>query len=295
MKQFKGIFPAIVTPFRADESIDFQALQTLVERNLAQGVSGFYVSGTTGESFLMSDEERIQLIEAVCGIVNGRCDVIANVGTFSTRRSIEIAQAAVRSGAAAVSAVPPFYFPYSKQEIQNYYLELARGAGTGVVIYNIPKMSGVGFSTQELLELLAHPEVVGIKQTTYDLYQTETLLRSCGQKTVFNGHDEILIPALSAGAKAAIGSTFGIIPDVYLSLIRHFEAGELDRARALQGKANAFLDVLLSIGIFKAIKAVLKIQGLDCGDCRKPFEAVDRAQYQQLEAALLELYKDGID
>lgn len=295
MKQFKGIFPAIVTPFRADESIDFQALQALVERSLAQGVSGFYVSGTTGESFLMSDEERIQLIEAVCGIVNGRCDVIANVGTFSTRRSIEIAQAAVRSGAAAVSAVPPFYFPYSKQEIQNYYLELARGAGTGVVIYNIPKMSGVGFSTQELLELLAHPEVVGIKQTTYDLYQTETLLRSCGQKTVFNGHDEILLPALSAGAKAAIGSTFGIIPDVYLSLIRHFEAGELDRARALQGKANAFLDVLLSVGIFKAIKAVLKIQGLDCGDCRKPFEAVDRAQYQQLEAALLELYKDGID
>ena len=242
MKQFKGIFPAIVTPFRADES-----------------------------------------------------DVIANVGTFSTRRSIEIAQAAVRSGAAAVSAVPPIYFPYSKQEIQNYYLELARGAGTGVVIDNSPKMSGVGFSTQELLELLAHPEVVGIKQTTYDLYQTETLLRSCGQKTVFNGHDEILLPALSAGAKAAIGSTFGIIPDVYLSLIRHFEAGELDRARALQGKANAFLDVLLSIGIFKAIKAVLKIQGLDCGDCCKPFEAVDRAQYQQLEAALLELYKDGID
>ena len=113
MKRFEGIYPAIITPIDEMEQINEKALAQVIERSVAQGVAGFYVSGSTGESFLLRDEQRAQLIRVVCEIVGGRRDVIANIGAFSTKGSIELAHVAVKSGATAVSAVPPFYFPYS--------------------------------------------------------------------------------------------------------------------------------------------------------------------------------------
>lgn len=110
---------------------------------------------------------RVQLIKAVCAIVDGRCDVIANIGTFSTRASIKMANAAAECGVTAISAVPPFYFSYSKREIVQYYFDIAEASGMPVILYNIPKMSGVSFGTEELVELLAHDGIVGVKQTTW--------------------------------------------------------------------------------------------------------------------------------
>lgn len=167
MKQFEGIYPAIITPIDENEEINEKALAQVIEKTIGQGVSGFYVSGSTGESFLLRDEQRVQLIKAVCAIVDGRCDVIANIGTFSTRASIKMANAAAECGAAAISAVPPFYFSYSKREIVQYYFDIAEASGMPVILYNIPKMSGVSFGTEELVELLAHDGIVGVKQTTW--------------------------------------------------------------------------------------------------------------------------------
>ena len=217
MKQFEGIYPAIITPIDENEEINEKALAQVIEKTIGQGVSGFYVSGSTGESFLLRDEQRVQLIKAVCAIVDGRCDVIANIGTFSTRASIKMANAAAECGVTAISAVPPFYFSYSKREIVQYYFDIAEASGMPVILYNIPKMSGVSFGTEELVELLAHDGIVGVKQTTMDLMQTEALVRTCRDKAVFNGHDEILLPALSVGVRASIGSTFSIMADVSTS------------------------------------------------------------------------------
>lgn len=161
-----------------------------------------------------------------------------------------------------------------------------------MIIYNIPKMSGVSFKTGELIELLAHEGIAGVKQTTMDLMQTETLVRTCGNKAVFNGHDEILLPALSVGVKASIGSTFSIMADVFTRLMKAFDAKDMERARYLQGKANAMIKTLLEIGIFPAIKGVLKLQGIDCGNCIKPFQPLKTADYDKLEKALADLY-DG--
>ena len=121
-----------------------------------------------------------------------------------------------------------------------------------VILYNIPKMSGVSFGTEELVELLAHDGIVGVKQTTMDLMQTEALVRTCRDKAVFNGHDEILLPALSVGVRASIGSTFSIMADVFVQLKKAFDAGDMERARYLQGKGNGMIRTLLEIGIFRA-------------------------------------------
>lgn len=226
--------------------------------------------------------------------MDGRCDVIANIGTFSTRASIKMANAAAECGVAAISAVPPFYFSYSRREIVQYYFDIAEASGMPVILYNIPQMSGVSFGTEELVELLAHDGIVGVKQTTMDLMQTEALVRICRDKAVFNGHDEILLPALSVGIRASIGSTFSIMADVFVQLKKAFDAGDMERARYLQGKGNGMIRTLLEIGIFPAIKGVLKLQGIDCGNCIKPFQPLRPEDYQKLEKALVDLYDGGI-
>ncbi len=293
MKQFEGIFPAIITPIDENEEINEKALEQVIEKTLKQGVSGFYVGGSTGESFLLRNEQRVQLVKAVCEIVNGRCDVIANIGTFSTKATIEMAEEAGKYGVSAVSAVPPFYFSYSKDEIRQYYYDIADTTGLPVVIYNIPKMSGVSFTTEELLQFMAHDGIIGVKQTTMDLMQTEALVRQSTGCTVFNGHDEILLPTLSVGVKASIGSTFSIMGDVFVELKKAFDEGNIERARYLQGKGNEMIKTLLEVGIFPAIKGVLKLQGIDCGNCIKPYQPLTKADYEKLEAALEKLYDGG--
>ncbi len=286
MKKFEGVFPAIITPLKEDESLNLTALEKLIEKTLAQGVSGFYVGGSTGESFLLPDGQRTELIRAVCDIVRGRAGVIANIGTFSTSASIRMAEQAADAGVSAISAVPPFYFPYNKTEIKEYYYDIQRASGLPMIVYNVPKLSGVSFGTGELEELLGHEGIAGIKQTTYDLYQTETLVRSFPGKSVFCGHDEIFLPALSVGVNAAIGSTFSIMADKFIEIRRQYQSGRLERARALQGSVNQMIDVLLEVGIFKAIKGVLKLQGIDCGDCKRPFKELTEADYKKLEQAM---------
>ncbi len=293
MKKYEGIFPAIITPIDENEEINEKALEQVIEKTLKQGVSGFYVSGSTGESFLLRDEQRVQLIKAVCSIVNGRCDVIANIGTFSTKSTIKMAEAVAGCGISAVSAVPPFYFSYSKEEILQYYRDLARATGMPVLIYNIPKMSGVSFGTEELLNFLKTDGIMGVKQTTMDLMQTETLVRKCEDRVIFNGHDEIWLPALSVGVRASIGSTFSIMGDVCVGIKKAFDAGKMELARFLQGRCNEMIKVLLDIGIFPAIKGVLKLQGIDCGNCIKPFQPLKKEDYETLEKAMERLY-DGL-
>lgn len=294
MKRFEGIYPALITPVDENEEINEKALELVIERTLKQGVSGFYVCGSTGESFLLRDEQRMQLIKAVCGMVSGRGDVIANIGAFSTKGTLQMAREAAACGVSAVSAVPPFYFPYSKEEIMQYYDDIAQAAGAPVIVYNIPKMSGVPFGTGELKALLAHEGISGVKQTTMDLMQTEELVRTCPGKNVFNGHDEIFLPALSVGVKASIGSTFSIMGDVFVALKKAFDGGDMEKAKELQGRANRMIALLLEIGIFPAIKGVLRLQGIDCGNCIKPFQPLKPADYERLEKAVAELYQGGI-
>ncbi|MCC8180364.1 MAG: N-acetylneuraminate lyase [Planctomycetes bacterium] len=289
MAAFTGIFPALVTPFASDGTLDTKALARLIERNIEQGVDGFYISGSTGESFMMTNEQRKVLASEVMRIVSGRVEVIANVGSFSLDQALDMAVHAKKAGLAAISSVPPFYFPFSKAEIRDYYLALQKLSAMPLIIYNIPKMSGVSFSTDDLLELLSHDGVIGIKQTTLDLFQTETIIRKMPDKSVFNGHDEIFLPALSIGARAMIGSTASIMPEKFRQIIDAFQRGDIAEAQRIQGVVNSVVEKLLRVGIFKGVKAVLQLQGLDCGVCKRPFMPLDDAAMSIVKAAYTEI------
>lgn len=278
MKKIDGIYTALVTPFDSEGNINPTAVQRLVEENIRKGVSGFYVCGSTGESYLLSKEERKYLLEAVCEAVENKADVLVNVGMFSTEYAIELAEHAEKQEVKAISSVPPFYFPFTMEEYIHYYTDLAESVDVPVLLYNIPAMSSVTFADDDLKRLLANKKIIGIKHTSYNLFQLQRLIDQYPEKNFFIGHDEIFLSALAVGARAGIGSTYNIMADKFIKIRELFLQGEITQALEMQNKVNHVVSALCEVGIFKGVKEILKMQGIDCGYCRKPFKKLEDMQ-----------------
>ena len=286
MKKMTGIFPALVTPYDSQGKLDTDRVQALVERLQKQGVSGFYVGGSTGESYLLRMDERKKMLEAVKEAADPDLDIIANIGMLATEQSVELAGHAQKVGVSAISSVPPFYFSFTMEEYYRYYEDLADSVDVPVLIYNIPAMSGVSFSTENLERFLSNEKILGLKHTSYDLFQLQRLIQLYPDKTIFAGHDELFLSALSVGVRAGIGSTFNVMAGKFIEMIRMFEEKRMEDALKIQGEVNAVVEVLCKVGVFKGVKEILKLQGMDCGDCRKPFEPLDEnAKKMVVEAA----------
>lgn len=283
MKKLKGIYTALVTPFDQDGKVSSSALQKLVASNLEQGVDGFYVSGSTGESYLLSMEERKYLLEAVMEAVGNQAEVIVNVGMFATEHGMELAKHAQKQQVSAISSVPPFYFPFQMEEYVQYYKDLADAVDVPVIVYNIPAMSSVTFTMEDLETLLSHERIIGVKHTSYDLFQLQQLVKKYPEKSIFIGHDEIYLSALSIGVEAGIGSTYNIMAEKFVKLNELFRKGQMKEALAVQNEINEVVHVLCKVGVFKGVKEILKMQGIDCGTCRKPFLPLNRQQTEELK------------
>lgn len=286
MEKMKGIFPALVTPLREDGSIAQDALEKIIEVNLQKGVTGFYVGGSTGESYLLSMAERKELIEKIVGIVNGRGKVIANIGVFATCHGIEMAKTAESLGVDAISAVPPFYFKFSMDELIQYYNDIAEAVSVPMIVYNIPAMSGVSFSSEQIEKLLSNDRIAGMKHTSFDLFQLQRVIREYPEKSIFIGHDEIFLSAYSIGAEAAIGSTFNFMAEKFVKMAALFKEKKMEEALDIQNQVNQVVEVLSEIGVFKGIKAALELQGIDCGECRKPFQPLKKEQIEKLRTVM---------
>ena len=286
MKKFQGIYPALVTPFYENGTVNMGALEQLIERNLEKGVSGFYVGGSTGESYLLSKEERKAVLEQVVKITAGRGDIIANIGVFATEHGIELAKHAESLGVSAISSVPPFYFPFNMDEYVQYYNDLAESVSVPVIIYNIPAMSGITFRTEDLARFFANEKIIGMKHTSYDLFQMQRILKEYPHKNVFCGHDELFLSAAAVGAEAGIGSTFNFMAEKFVKILQFVRENRWKEAQSVQDEANAVVEALVKIGVFKGVKAALKLQGINCGVCRRPFASLTGEQEQYLQKVL---------
>ena len=286
MKKFTGIFPALITPFDEKGRINPEMIEKLVESCLAKGVSGFYVGGSTGESYMLTMAERKYNLEQVMKAVDGRADVIANIGLFATEQGIELARHAENLGVAAISSVPPFYFSFNMDEYVSYYNDLADSVDVPVVIYNIPAMSGISFKTDDIERFFANDKIIGMKHTSYDLFQLERVLKKYPEKSIFCGHDELFLSACAIGVEAGIGSTYNFMAEKFVAIQKLVAENKWNQARAIQDEANAVIEALCKVGVFKGVKAALKMQGLDCGVCRKPFQELSAEQLTDLEQVL---------
>ncbi|WP_225758249.1 N-acetylneuraminate lyase [Leclercia sp. Marseille-Q4284] len=287
----KGVMPALLTPFNHQQQLDTQSLRQLVRFNIAQGVDGLYVGGSTGEAFVQSSAERQEVLEIVAEEAKGKITLIAHVGTVSTHESQQLARAASRFGYDAVSAVTPFYYPFSFEEHCYHYRGIIDSAqGLPMVVYNIPALSGVKLSLDQINTLVTLPGVGALKQTSGDLFQMEQIRRAHPDLVLYNGYDEIFASGLLAGADGGIGSTYNIMGWRYQGIVKALKEGDIATAQALQTKCNEVIDLLIKVGVFRGLKTVLHYMDvIEVPLCRKPFAPVDEKYLPELRALAQQL------
>ncbi|HEM7500239.1 N-acetylneuraminate lyase [Klebsiella aerogenes] len=294
VSHLRGVMPALLTPFDAQQNIDRASLRRLVRFNIEQGVDGVYVGGSTGEAFVQSLPEREEVLEIVAEEAKGKITLIAHVGCVSTAESQQLAAAAKRYGFDAVSAVTPFYYPFSFEEHCDHYRAIIDSAdGIPMVVYNIPALSGVKLTLEQINQLVTLPGVGALKQTSGDLYQMEQIRRAHPELVLYNGYDEIFASGLLAGADGGIGSTYNIMAWRYLGIVQALKEGDTAKAQQLQHECNKVIDLLVKVGVFRGLKTVLHYMDvLSVPLCRKPFAPVEDKFQAELKALAQQLMQE---
>ena len=272
-KRFDGIFTALLTPFDKNDNINVDSLKKLVRFNLDMGVRGFYVTGSTGEAFLLSTDERKLVMETVKDAAPD-ATLIAHIGSVNAKEAATLAKSAKELGYDAISSVAPFYYKYSFAEIKDYYFRLADTAEHPMLVYHIPTFSGVNMGISEMSQFLSDDRFMGIKFTSNDFFTLEQCKAKFPDKIVYNGFDEMFLAGISMGADGAIGSTYNFMADKFVKISELFAADRIHEAQSLQKKANEIIALLCKYGVMPLEKEILTQFGIPMGDCRHPFSPV---------------------
>ncbi|MDP3952693.1 dihydrodipicolinate synthase family protein [Microbacterium sp.] len=277
------LFSAAVTPMAADESVDLDALAAMIDADLTRGVEGLYVCGSSGEGVLLSEAERKSIARTAVTVAAGRAPVVSHIGAMSTGEAIRLAEDAKDAGITAISMIPPLYYGYSTPDVVRHFRAVIDAVDLPFVLYNIPQFTGRDISEGGFEELLELPQVVGVKHTSRNLYGAERIIQRYPHLSLINGFDEFYLPALSIGARGAIGTTVGVQIELFLALRRRFSANDLEGARAVQARINDTVEAMVAEGVFGAAKHLGGKNSVPLGDCRRPLPALDDAARSRLD------------
>ncbi len=287
MKDLRGIYPALPTPMDKTGAVDRGALEALVEYEIGEGVEGLYVGGSTAESFLLTEEERMAVAETVLKKAAGKVNVIVHTGSGGTDGAVRLSKHAKEHGADAISSVPPIYFKYTTEEVIGYYRTLIEEADMPLVVYNIPAFTGINMTTGPARELFKHPRVVALKHTNTNMYELERVLAHNPGLVALNGYDEAFLSGLSMGAEGMIGSTVNFMAKKFIALRAAFRSGNNAEAFKLQREVNEIVETMVEVGVFNAVKHAVSLKAkIECGSCRGPFKPLSEADKKRVEQVL---------
>ena len=285
LKDIKGVIPAMITLFDENENVDVKRTRDLVEFLIGRGVNGLYLTGSTGEGFLMDADERKLVVETVIDQVAGRVPVIVHVGDIGTKKTIALAEHAYRAGADAISSVPPFYWKFSEEDIYGYYRDVAASTPLPMVIYNVPLAGMMG---AELIKRIAKlPNVHGMKFTGRDHDTMSHLKNELGEDfIIYSGCDEMAFSGLAVGADGIIGSFYNVMPEVFLGIYEAVQQGDLRRGRDLQRLGTEIILECVKYDYIALMRNMLGWRGVDAGFSRRPFRNYRDEELTGLKAKL---------
>lgn len=288
----KGIISALVIPFSIDGKLEEEKLRGVINYNIeVSGVDGLYINGSTGENFMLDTATKKRIFEIVSEEVNGRVDLIAQVGSINLQESIELGKFVKGLGTyASLSAITPFYYKFTFEEIKNYYFKIIEECDMDMIIYNIPLLTGVAMTISQFTELFANERVIGVKFTATDYYTMERIKHKFPNKLLYSGFDECLLPSAAVGIDGAIGSTYNFQAKLAKDVLRLVAEGKVDEARTVQARMNDAIDVLIESGLYQTIKSVLTLDGADAGSCKEPFSATTEVNVEGAKK-ILEIIK----
>lgn len=270
--KFKGIFPALLTPFDKNGEINIDSLLKLTEYNLKKGVNGFYVGGSTAEGFMLDSDEHYKMYAAAAEGAGGKCTLIAHVGDMSLKNAVRYAKMAEELGYDAISSVTPFYYKYTGEQIVDYYKTLSSSCNLPVIIYCIPALSGVAADLEVFEKLLSSEEFIGLKFTSNDFFLMERMKNKYPDKIFYNGYDEMCLCGLAVGADGAIGSTYNLMAEKFIEIYELVNKDKFKKALNIQNRANDIIAALVDgVDVKASLKyAISEFAGIDMGLCRAP-------------------------
>ena len=282
IRDFKGVIPAVLSIFDQDENLDEAGTRDFIRYLLSFDIGGLYLTGSTGETFLMNSQERMRQVEIVMEEVGDKVPVVVHVGAMSTRASIELAKHAEQCGAAGISSVPPFYFKFNEDQIFHYYEDLAGSTSLPMIVYNIP-LAGL-MTVEQVIRLSEIENVKGVKYTATALYEVPQIRESCKPGfQIYGGCDELGSSNIALGVDGIIGSFYNVIPDLYLKIWQAVKASDVSTAAQLQGKAVHIIMAGLHSGSMMAcIKVWLRGGGVPAGYARRPFSNFTQEEERKL-------------
>lgn len=254
-----------------------ERVRALTQYHIDKGVQGVYVNGSSGECIYLSVEDRKLILENVMAVAKGKLTVIAHVACNNTKDSVELAKHAESLGVDAIAAIPPIYFRLPAYSIARYWNDMSKAApNTDFIIYNIPQLSGTTLTRDLYAEMRKNPRVIGVKNSSMPTQDIQMFVADGGDDhIVFNGPDEQFISGRVIGAKAGIGGTYGVMPDLFLKLNELIKESDFETAKELQYAINDVIYKMVSgrANLYAVIKEILRLnEKLDLGSVRAPLE-----------------------
>jgi 4-hydroxy-tetrahydrodipicolinate synthase len=284
---------AMITPFTAAGALDLDGARRLADRLVSEGCDGLVLSGTTGESPTTTDAEKSELIRAVREAVDGRASVVAGVGTFDTRHTVELALAAEKAGADGLLVVAPYYSKPPQDAVEAHFREIADAAGLPLVLYDIPGRTGTRIEPETLIRLAEHPRIVAVKDCSYDFLGAQKVLART-ELAYYAGCDEHNLALYAVGGAGYISTVANVVPARLRAVLDAFEAGDTPVSARLQQRATPLIELMMSAGLPGTVtaKALLHELGLPAGPVRAPLRPAGREAVDGLLAAYEELATD---
>lgn len=278
MALFRGAGVALVTPFHADGSVNYEKLAELVEEQIAGGTDAIIACGTTGEAATMSEEEHMDVIRFIIKAVNHRIPVIAGTGSNCTATAIDLSKQAEEAGAEGVLLVTPYYNKATQGGLIQHYEAVAGAISLPCILYNVPSRTGVTIQPETMAYLYQHVEnIVGVKDATGNISMITKLMSLVDENfLLYSGDDDQIVPLLSVGASGVISVLSNVAPRETHEICQKWFDGDIKGAREAQFKAYPLIKALFAEVNPIPVKAALNLMGKKVGSLRLPMtEATD--------------------
>ena len=272
MSIFTGAGVAIVTPFKEDESIDYDRLDELIDFHCENGTDSIVICGTSGEAATMTEREHMECVKFTVERTKGRIPVIAGTGSNCTQSAIELSKEAEKSGVDGLLLVTPYYNKATQNGLKAHYKAIAKEVNVPIILYNVPSRTGTRLAPQTVVDLCHEvPNIVGVKDATGDISEVAELMSLAkGTVDVYSGNDDQIVPVLSLGGKGVISVLSNILPKETHDMVASYLAGDTKKAMNLQREALPLVDALFSEVNPIPVKKAMNLMGMNVGSLRSP-------------------------
>jgi 4-hydroxy-tetrahydrodipicolinate synthase len=288
--QVRGIIPPLVTPMTRDEEVDFATLRRLIDHQIACGVHGIFVLGTTGECYALDADEKQRIVATTVAHVKKRVPVFAGTGAETTREAILHTRMAEREKVDGVSVITPYFIMPNQSEITHHYRRIAEATSLPVILYSNPATcGGLKIEPETVAKLAEIKNIVAIKDSSGDFQNMIETVRLVPEGfSVLLGRDTLIAPGLMFGAKGAVPASGNIAPKLVVEIYESFVAGNIDRCKAAQKRLSP-VRLALTIGTAPGVvKQAMALTGWDVGPSRSPIAALNAEKRARLKEILTE-------